>query len=92
MGHACIHDHDAPEPPRPNGEHPVIAIIAIAAIVLAIVLISWARVQVHGTGDIEAAIADQPAAATEPPAPRPAEERELDEAVTSSRWATGLSP
>lgn len=91
MGHACTHDHDAPEPPRPNGEHPVIAILAIAAIVLAIVLISWARFEVHGTGDIEAVLAEPPAAAGEP-SPRPAGERELDEAVTSSRWATGLSP
>jgi len=91
MGHACTHDHDVPEPQRPNGEHPVVAILAIVAIILAIVLISWARVEVHGTGDLEAALAE-PAAEEKPPARRPADERELDEAVTSSRWATGLSP
>jgi hypothetical protein len=91
MGHACTHDHDVPEPPRPNGEHPVVAILAIVAIILAIVLISWARVEVHGTGDLEAALAE-PAAEEKPPARRPVDERELDEAVTSSRWATGLSP
>jgi len=91
MGHAVTHDHDVPQPPRPNGEHPVVAVIAIVAIILAILLISWARVEVHGTGDIEAAIAE-PAAEAEAPAPKPADERELDEAVTSSRWATGLSP
>ncbi|HUG77122.1 MAG TPA: hypothetical protein VML57_06520 [Burkholderiales bacterium] len=91
MGDACTHDHDVQEPPRPNGEHPVVAILAIVAIILAIVLISWARVEVHGTGDLEAALAE-PAAEEKPPARRPADERELDEAVTSSRWATGLSP
>jgi hypothetical protein len=69
----------------------VVAILAIVAIILAIVLISWARVEVHGTGDLEAALAE-PAAEEKPPARRPADERELDEAVTSSRWATGLSP
>jgi hypothetical protein len=73
-----------------NGEHPIVALLAVLAIVLAVLLISWARVEVHGTSDVESAL-------TEPGhAPKPAaktrEEHAVDEAVTSSRFATGLSP
>jgi hypothetical protein len=92
MGHACTHD----EGPDPR-EHPVVAVIAIIAIAAAILLIALARIAVHGTEDIEAALAE-PAAQEDPPlAPRlhlmkPDEEREVDAAVTSSRFATGFSP
>jgi hypothetical protein len=89
MGHACTHS-DFPPPPRPNGEHPIIAILAVIAIVVAILLITWARVEVHGTEDLEEALI------REEPAPqqdqRPAAEREVDEAVASGRFATGFSP
>lgn len=92
MGHACTHDRL----PRPDKEHPVVAIIAIIAIIAAIVLIAWARVAVHGTDDIEAALAELPALGDLPVAPKPDmksdEEREVDAAVTSSRFATGFSP
>jgi hypothetical protein len=81
MGHACCHD------PHPDPEHPVVAIVAIIAIVAAILVIAWARVAVHGTEDIEAAISEEPVADA-----RPSEEREVDAAVTSSRFATGFSP
>lgn len=91
MGH--IWTDDVP-PSKSKDEHPVVALIAVVAIILAIVLIGWARVEVHGTADVEAALAEpgpQPA-----PAPGEAgktkEEREVDEAVTSSRFATGFSP
>ena len=76
--------------PEPNGEHPVVALLAVIAIILAILLIAWARIEVHGTSDLESAL-------TEPGhAPKPSgktrEEHAVDEAVTSSRFATGLSP
>jgi len=91
MGHACTH-HDGPDP----NEHPVIAVIAIIAIIAAILLIAWARLEVHGTEDIEAALTEPVAEGDLPVAPRrdlkPDEERELDAAVTAGRFATGFSP
>jgi hypothetical protein len=51
---------------------------------------------VHGTDDIEAALAEPPAQGDLPVAPKPDlksdEEREVDAAVISSRFATGFSP
>jgi hypothetical protein len=90
MGHACTHDHF----PGPNKEHPVVAIVAIIAIVAAMLLIAWARVAVHGTDDLQEAILDplvseeltEPRADTKLP-----EEREVEGAATSSRFATGFS-
>ena len=80
---ACAH-HDSPRPPK--DEHPIIAILAVAAIVGAIVLIMWARVALHGTEDIEAALTDGPLGQTSD------EQRALDAAVTSNRFAGGVSP
>jgi hypothetical protein len=93
MGHACTHD----QYPNPNGnnEHPVVAVIAIIAIVAAILLIAWARLELHGTEEIEAAFTETPVQSDLPLAPRtqkPAEEREVEDAVTSGRFATGFSP
>lgn len=80
---ACTHD-DFPRPP--NDEHPVVALLAVAAILAAILLITWARFEVHGTGDIESALTE------EGPAPAGADhQREIDEAVTSNRFAGGVS-
>jgi hypothetical protein len=89
MGHACTHPGPDPQ------EHPVVAVIAIIAIVAAMLLIAWARLEVHGTGDIEAALAE-PAEigelpVTPAPLPRPDEEVEVDAAVTASRFATVFS-
>jgi len=82
--------------PESEHEHPVVAWIAIAAIACAIVLIAWARFEVHGTGDLEAALYEEPVAK---PAPMPPAEGEatghqaqVDEAVAASRWATAFSP
>ena len=90
MGHACTH-HDGPDP----HEHPVVAVIAIIAIIAAILLIAWARVHVHGTDDIEAALSEPPAQSDLPVAPKPDlktdEEREVEAAAASSRFATGFS-
>jgi hypothetical protein len=94
MGHACTPEQ-LPSPKRKN-EHPVVAVIAVIAIVAAMLLIAWVRLEVHGTDDIEAALAEPPAQGDLPLAPKPDLkpdiEREVDAAVTSSRFATGFSP
>jgi hypothetical protein len=81
---ACTHD-EFPQPP--NDEHPVVAIVAVIAIIAAILLITWARFEVHGTSDIEAALNEDA-----PIPPLGDEQREFDAAVTSNRFATGVSP
>ena len=91
MGHACTHEHFT----GPDKEHPVVAILAVVAIVAAMLLIGLARVAVHGTEDLQQALADPVVSdlAVVPPQPDtiPQEEREVDAAVTSSRFATGFS-
>ncbi len=92
MGHACTHEHFS----GPDKEHPVVAILAVIAIVAAMLLIGLARVAVHGTEDLQQALADPVVSdlVVVPPQPNtiPQEEREVDAAVTSSRFATGFSP
>jgi hypothetical protein len=84
---ACTHD-DLPDLPQPpNDEHPIVAVLAVIAIVAAIVLITWARFEVHGTEDIQAALTE--AGPTETKSELPAE---VDAAVTTNRFATGVSP
>jgi hypothetical protein len=87
MGHACTHDAPDPQP-----EHPITAIIAVIAILVAILLITWARIEVHGTGDLEEALVEPQAQPGVPVLPAKDIKREVDAAVTSSRFATGLSP
>ena len=81
MGHACTPD-DFPRSPAPSGEHPVTAVLAVIAILLAVYLIAWARVEVHGTQDLQALVEDE--------AVVQAGSSPEDEAA-SSRWATGFS-
>ena len=79
----------------PNGGHRLATWIAVLAIVRAMFLSPWARVAVHGTDDIAAALLEPAAEAEAEPAPRPEanpEMRKIDDAVTASRFATGLSP
>jgi hypothetical protein len=94
MGQAYIQPQRST--PDPRREHPVTAIIAVLAIYVAILLITWARIEVHGTGDLEEALVEaqaQPGVPVLPPKDiKASEEREVDAAVTSSRFATGLSP
>jgi hypothetical protein len=85
MGHVCTHEHL----PGPDKEHPVVAVIAIIAIIAAMLLIAWARIEVHGTGDIEAALVEPLEVQIQP---KTRAEHEVDAAVTSSRFATGFSP
>ena len=72
---------------RHDDEHPVVAWIGVAAVLAAIVLITWARLEVHGTGDIEAVLEERPL-----PNHRSRAEREVDDAVAASRFATGFTP
>ena len=46
-----VHVFSHHEHPGPH-EHPVIAWIAIVAIVAAILLIAWVRLEIHGTDDL----------------------------------------
>ena len=94
MGHACTQEQF----PGPNKEHPVVAILAVIAIIAAMLLIGWARWAVHGTEDIEETLLEPlmtqeqvEAQALRPDTKLP-EERELESAVTSTRFATGFSP
>ena len=91
MGHACTQEQF----PGPNKEHPVVAILAVIAIIAAMLLIGWARWAVHGTEDIEETLLEPlmteeqvPAQALRPDTKPP----EVESAVTSSRFATGFSP
>ena len=87
-------------PPEPavDQEHPVVAWIAVVAIVAAVLLIAWARVAVHGTGDLEAALSDEAATPEERAAQaavqreRTEQDEQVDDAVAASRWATAFSP
>ena len=77
--------------PPPDGEHPVVAAAGILAIGLAIALILWARVSVHGTRDLEVAIS-APGPRASAACDKPAREREVDDAVATGRWAAGFTP
>ncbi len=84
--------------PEAEQEHPVVAWIAVVAILAAILFISWARVAVHGTGDLEAALSDEPAPPAEQATQASAQgdktdqDAQVEDAVSASRWATTFSP
>jgi len=84
--------------PDMEHEHPVIAWAGIVAVLAAILLILWARIEVHGTHDLKSTLAaDEPKPAAQrkkssPQADRRARDAELDEAVAAGRWAAGFSP
>jgi hypothetical protein len=88
MGHACT-PADFPRSPEPNGEHPVTAVIAVAAILIAMLLIAWARIEVHGTDDLAALVEDVPERSTGHSTMSNTGAAENEAA--SSRWATGFS-
>lgn len=86
--------------PQPNGEHPFVAWAGILAVAFAILLILWARFEVHGTRDLEEALSrDAPARGIAKPKPKPSpdadkasHESKVEEAVAAGRWVTGFSP
>jgi hypothetical protein len=79
-------------------EHPVVAWIAVIAIVAAILFIAWARIAVQGTGDLEAALSDDPESQAEQASQAPAQrdksehDAQVDDAVAAGRWASAFSP
>ena len=89
MGRAWIEDIPPP-PPGHNGEHPIVALLAVLAIIVAILLIAWAGVEVHGTGELEAALSE--AGAGKAPAhgnARTKKQREVDFPLLRRRLAEG---
>lgn len=84
--------------PAYEPEHPIAAWTGILSVALAILLILWARVEVHGTHDLESALSDAPAheaSRREEPssgADRPGPPSGVDDAVAAARWAAGFSP
>ncbi len=75
--------------PEPEREHPVIAWLAVAAIVLVSLLIAWARIEVHGTGDLRAALYEEPEANASHHGDAAARDaRAVDEALATSRWVS----
>jgi len=76
-------------------DHPVVGLIGLLAILITIALLVWARVAVIGTRDIEEALIEPSSQDTQGRGAadeRRAPARDVDDAVTSSRWATGFSP
>jgi hypothetical protein len=59
--------------------------VALAAIVVAILMLIWARFEILGTGDFERLLANDGA-----PLPEHCDIRHL-EAVTMNRWAAGVT-
>jgi hypothetical protein len=94
MGHACTPE-DFPRSPEPDGEHPVTAVLAVVAILLAILLIAWARVEVHGTDDLAALVDEETQYVVLPSAGPNAgagpDTGAAENEAASSRWATGFS-
>ena len=84
--------------PQADREHPLVAWTGILAMLAAMLLISWARIEVHGTGDLEAALtevspeADSARRKLSPEGDRTKHEKALDKAVAAGRWAAGFSP
>jgi hypothetical protein len=84
--------------PQVEREHPLVAWTGIIAMLAAILLISWARFEVHGSSDLEAALSHggaEAAPARRKPSPegdRTKHEKALDKAVAAGRWAAGFSP
>jgi hypothetical protein len=78
-----------PAPPDSEREHPVVAWLAVAAIVIASLLIAWARFEVHGTGDLVAALNEEPEAHATPRGDTAAQDAQaVDDAVAAGRWAS----
>lgn len=75
-------------------ERRLAAAVALGAMLLAILAISFAGVAIHGSDEL-VAVAESAAQGEAPraaPDLRTHEEREVEAAVTANRFATGLSP
>jgi len=84
--------------PAYDPEHPIAAWTGIVSVALAILLILWARIEVHGTHDLASALSDAPVqqeARREEPSSgtdRRGPASGVDDAVAAARWAAGFSP
>lgn len=78
--------------PESGSEHPIIAWAGIVAVLAASLLILWARVEVHGTRDLESALNPEQARGASRRADRKDTGSEVDDAVATGRWAAGFSP
>ena len=84
--------------PQVEREHPLVAWTGILAMLAAILLISWARFEVHGSGDLEAALShgsSDAVPARRKPSPEgdsAKHEKAVDKAVAAGRWAAGFTP
>jgi hypothetical protein len=84
--------------PAYDPEHPIAAWTGILSVAFAILLILWARIEVHGTHDLESALTESPvheanrraelSSATDRAEPAPG----VDDAVAAARWVAGFSP
>lgn len=79
-------------------EHPVVAWVGVVAIVVAVLLIVWARFEVRGTTELESAFSSRPPAVkpagktkTENAQQDSGKRSEAESAAAKSRWATGFS-
>jgi hypothetical protein len=77
---------------NPDPEHPIIAWAGIVAVLAAALLILWARVEVHGTRDLESALSAQPSQGASRQTDSKEVASEVDDAVATGRWAAGFSP
>jgi hypothetical protein len=95
MGHAPTCSNFG-SPQNNNGGHRLAKWIAVIAMFFAMLLITWARVVIHGTDDLQATLIEPVMQPDQPPPPardaRTEDKRDVDAAVTTSRFATGLSP
>ena len=90
MGHACTHAN-FPRSPKPDREHPVTAAVAILAILIAMLLIAWARVEVHGTDDLAGFIDEAGPLENSMGHSTIWNKGSAENEAASSRWATGFS-
>ncbi len=78
-------------------EHPVVAWVGLVAIVIAVLLIVWARIEVRGTAEVKSAISGEQVevkpAAKHLTKPQDEDEKRgaAESAALKSRWATGFS-
>jgi negative regulator of sigma E activity len=75
-----------------NKEHPLVALLGLAAIVAAVLAIVWLRVAYVGTKDVQRALAMEETQTPIAPAKKPHSlRRKAEDAAAQSRWATGFS-
>jgi hypothetical protein len=78
--------------PRGNKEHPVVALLGLAAIVAAVLAIIWLRIAYVGTKDVQRVLALEEVHIAAAHVAKPHSlRRKAEDAAAQSRWATGFS-